>query len=493
MPFLRHHIRPILAVLAGAIALAALVGLERRGAGVQIETLRIGATPATLYRAPGDAPARVAVLAHGFAGSRQMMAPLALSLAKGGVTVLSFDFIGHGRHPDPLSPDIARIEGTTQQLIAQTRAVIARARDLPGATGPVALVGHSMATDILIRAARRETDIGPIAAISMYSEAVTAERPSRLLIVSGGWERRLRGVALEAVHQIDPDTAEGETARAADSADVARRAVAAPGVEHLGVLYAAKTHAEIAAWLGADPPPRPWSGPLILALLGALVVLGRLGAGLIPAPPIQSTPPIPTGRFLVLALIPAPAAVGAALAVEGGVLGLAGFNALLAFAAVWGGVQLVLIPRAAWATLRPAPMATLALLIWGLGVFALALDRYGAAFVPLGPRLPLAGLLALGTVPFLLADSLLAQGAPLWRRLLLRALPLAALTVAIALAPTRVGLVFTALPVLLLFYLVYGTLGRAIALRAGPAAAGPALGLILAWAWAASTPLFHTP
>ena len=56
------------------------------------------------------------------------------------------------------------------------------------------------------------------------------------------------------------------------------------------------------------------------------------------------------------------------------------------------------------------------------------------------------------------------------------------------LAP-RLGIAFTVLPVMVLFWCVYGLAGRWVAARTGPATSGLALGLILAWAIAASTPL----
>jgi len=51
------------------------------------------------------------------------------------------------------------------------------------------------------------------------------------------------------------------------------------------------------------------------------------------------------------------------------------------------------------------------------------------------------------------------------------------------------GLSFTALPVLVLFWLIYGTATQWIVVARGRRA-GVALGIWLAWALAASTPLF---
>jgi len=47
-------------------------------------------------------------------------------------------------------------------------------------------------------------------------------------------------------------------------------------------------------------------------------------------------------------------------------------------------------------------------------------------------------------------------------------------------------------PVIILFYLTFGTMGRQAAARAGPLAPGLALGLVLAWALGVSFPLFQS-
>ena len=160
-------------------------------------------SPVTLWRRADGGGGPLVVVAHGYAGSRQMMQAICITLARSGFVVAAFDFDGHGRNPDPMDRDIASLAGATAQLVDQTVAVARAARDLPGVTGPVALVGHSMATDIVIRAADRLDDIAAVVAISMYSEAVTPAFPQRLLIVSGAREGRLREVALDRLRQLD--------------------------------------------------------------------------------------------------------------------------------------------------------------------------------------------------------------------------------------------------------------------------------------------------
>lgn len=480
--------RRAVAVLAGALVLLAVLMLERAQTGLTVEELTIGTTPATLYRPAGVIEPPVAVVAHGFAGSRQMMAPTARSLAQAGVAALSFDFPGHGRNPVPMSPDVTSIDGTTEQLIAETQAVIAAVAGRDD-LGPVtALVGHSMATDVMVRAAERLPEIDTVVAISMYSDAVTETEPRRLLVISGAWEARLREVALRAAQLVDPDAREGMTVRAGD---VERRAVAAPRVEHVGVLYSAATLVETQAWITGDTARIDRSGPWIALLLASLVLLAWPLAALVPAS-AAPTEPVSRPRFLAAATLPPVLAGTAAVLAGAPMLGLSGVGPLTLFLAVWGGVQLAFLPHGTLA-LRNLRLEPVVLLLATALAFALALDRYGAAFLPSGARLPVMLLLLVGTLPVMLADAALSHGAPLWRRLLLRTVPLVALTAAMFTRPAEFGLMFTVLPVLLLFYLVYGTMGRFVANRAGPESTGLALGIVLAWSLAASAPLFAAP
>jgi hypothetical protein len=476
----------LVAVVSALLAVVSLVALERQRIGLVVERTTLAGSPATIWRDPGIEAPPLVIIAHGYAGSRQMMQPIAMTLARQGHLAVAFDFHGHGRHPVPMSGDVTSLDGVTEQLVRQTVAVTEAARQLPGATGPVALVGHSMATDIVIRAADR-IDAAAVVAISMYSDAVTGTFPERLLILSGAREGRLREVALDRLRLVDPEAAEGETAR---QGDVVRRVAVAPWVGHVGVLYSPTTRAEIRDWVTSPRPSdetaaAPMTGAWLFLLLTAQVALGAAAATALG--PRQPTDALPMRRILLAVGAPVAPALLAALVVPPGWLGLAAFGPLAIFFAVWGGVQLALA-RPGRAAFAFAPAGFALLLGWGLGLFAPALDRYGAAFVPVGPRLTVMALLLAGTVPFAVADAILLRGARWPLRLLARAVPIAVLLGAMLIAP-RLGTAFTVLPVIVLFWVVYGTVGGRVAARTGPLAAGLALGIILAWAIAASTPL----
>jgi esterase/lipase len=484
-------VRTGIGILAVIVAVMALWHIDRARGDVRTEVTSLAGAPVTIYRHGAlrdDAP--LVIVAHGFAGSRQMMQALSLTLARAGSVVVAFDFIGHGRHPGLLSPEVQTLDGTTADLVDQTVAVTEAARALPGAgTGPLALLGHSMATDVTIRAAQRLPDVAAIVAISMYSDTVTASFPDRLLIVSGEWEQRLRDVGLRFLQQVDPDAAEGETASAGN---VQRRAVAAPMVEHVGVLYSPTTLEEARDWIAVSTGGLP-VGPVAAIGLPMLALLGATVAGFVPVstlagPPRPAPPPPSRRRFLAALVLPVlPAAAAMILLRNMGPV--AGFVPLAAFLGVWGATQLAVLVHGGWRPDRPHLRALALLVGWGL-VFALVLDLAFSSFVPTGPRAALMALLLPGAALFALADATLAQGAALWRRMLARLVPLTALAATMIAAPRPLGLIFTVLPVLVLFWLVYGSFGRSIATRSNATTAACGNALALAWALAASTPIF---
>ncbi|MFO7757140.1 MAG: alpha/beta fold hydrolase [Roseovarius sp.] len=483
--------RLLVLVLAGLLAFAAIWQLERQRAGLEITTQAVGETPVTRYAREG-AEGPVVVVAHGFAGSRQMMQAYSTDLARAGYRVWAFDFEGHGRHPVPMSGDVDSLDGTTRMLVEQTRSVVEAAQNAEAWEGAVALLGHSMATDIIIRTALDEARVGPLVAISAFSQAVTATEPQNLLLISGAWEPGLRGFAREAVAMVEADAGEGETVRADG---VTRRAVVAPLAEHVAVLHSRTGRTEAVAWLNAaydrqgDVDVRA-TGPWLMALMVSIVALAWPLARLLPdrAPPMPAG--LSAGQFALAVLVPAVLAPLLAVQVDTAVLPVLVADYLALHLAVYGGLQLAIL----WYFgRRPGGLhaaGILALLVWGLGVFGLALDRYGANFWPTPERLTIIAALCLGALPFMLADAVLTRGAVLWQRLAARALFLASLALAVLLDTERLFFLAMIAPVVLLFFLVYGLMGRWVAARAGAASAGIALGLILAWALGVSFPLF---
>jgi hypothetical protein len=489
--------RRVVLLLALVLAAVSILMLERGRGTVTVTPLTVGTTPATVWQTPGAGPAPVVIIAHGFAGSRQLMDSFAITLAQAGYIAVSFDFEGHGRNPIPMSGDVTSIDGTTRLLMDELARVTDAALALPGADGRAALLGHSMASDIVVRQAIRDSRVQATVAISMFSLAVTDRDPRNLLVIAGAWEGVLAAEALNALRLTDPAAELGQTV--GDPAQgTARRAILAPAVEHVGVLFSPTALRESRDWLDAtfgrtaDTAVHPRGGWIAL-LLVSTVALGWPLAALThrhrPATPPTRLPP---KHFWKAALLPALATPILLAPFDTRILPVLVADYLALHFLVMGALTL-LIARPAIRLDRASLALAVPVAAFGILIFGGVLDRYVASFWPTPERLTIIAAMALGAVPFMLADATLTEGgrAPLHRTLATRTLALTSLGLAVVLDPERLFFLLIILPVILLFFLLFGTAGGWIG-RAShrPAAAGIGLGLFLAWALGLTFPLF---
>lgn len=472
------------------LVLASLIALQSMRSGVNMSHQTVGQTPVTRFAMPqADGP--VIVIAHGFAGSTQMMQAYALTLARAGYRVYGFDFLGHGRNPVPMSGDLTVIDGTTRLLVAQTLEVVAAVAE-PDV--PVGVLGHSMATDVLVRAALQEgAQIGPLVLLSAFSGAVTATEPKQLMLIAGQWEGRLRDFGLEAVRMVDAEAGEGELVQAGD---VQRQAEFAPYTEHVSILHSRAGQREALNWFNrsfayeGETTIRA-SGWWLIGLLAGIVALAKPLAGLLPLREREAFV-LPTREVWLLAFVPIASVPLIATYFDVGFLPVLVAEYLALHLFIFGAYQLLHLRRLEAPFGGVSVLGVVALVVWGLGVFGLALDRYGANFVPIPERLWIIAVLSVGTVPFMLGDAIATQGgaAPRWQRWVLRVSFFASLVVAVMLDFEGLFFLILIAPVMVLFYIVFGLMGRWVAARCGPATSGVALGLILAWALGVSFPLF---
>jgi len=434
---------------------------------------RVGSVPVTVFRPEGGAPAPAVLIAHGFAGSQQLMQPLALTLAGSGYVAVTFDFPGHGRNAAALPGGLADREARTGALLEALDAVAAFVRARPYADGRLALAGHSMASDVVVRYAAAHPEVAATVAISLFlSGGVTADRPRNLLVLYGALEpEALRN---EGARVIGP--AAGATYGRFDDG-TARRLALAGGVEHIGVLYSGASLAESRDWLNAAfgrqgagflDARGPWLGVLYLGLIalawplaGLLprVATAPLGAGLDwrQLAPVAVVPAVLTP--VVLSQIPAPRLpilLGDYLALHFALYGL--FTAL--------GIWLVARrrPRGATPPVAHGKLVVAALAAAAYVTFALGLpaDRYIMSFVPGAERLPLVVALLAGTLPYFAADEWLTRGAGAARGAYpaTKLLFLASLAGAIALDLPRLFFLAIIVPAILAFFVVYGLFSR---------------------------------
>ena len=351
-----------------------------------------------------------------------------------------------------MSGDVTAIDGTTRLLMGQVNAVL---DDLSRTERPIALLGHSMATDILVRTAAERQDVGPMVLVSAFSQAIGAEGPPDMLLVTGAWEPGLRAFA-------------GLQSRVGRAEALAWR----------DQVYGRSAQVQIL--------PTGWA---LLTLFLGLVLIFRPLSRLLPA---QELPPLHLSRRHTLARVLVPAVVAPCLTVllRPSFLPVLVADHLMLHLLIFGGLQLALLRYLRQPLGGFSAPAFVLLLLWCVA-FGFALDRYAANFWPTAERVWIIAVIVIGAVPYMLADAAVSARASVLQRIAVRAGFLGSLLLAVALDFERLFFLIMIAPVMVLFYLIFGTVGRSVARVSGPLAPGVALGLVLAWALGVSFPLFQ--
>jgi pimeloyl-ACP methyl ester carboxylesterase len=497
----------ILAILAVSAIVASLWHLHASVDGLDVQAITIGDTPATVYRPAIAHPAPVIVIAHGFAGSQQLMQPFAVTFAHAGYIAVTFDFRGHGRNPRPLAGSITEVGGATRTLAAQTAEVAAFARTL--GDGRLALLGHSMATDIVVRVAQAQPDIAATIAVSMFSPAVAADSPRNLLVIAGDWEGMLKAEALRAVGLATaPAPAVAGITYGDFAAGSARRAAFSPYAEHISVLYKQASMAEALQWLDATfgvvrtgTPYLDARGPWIVLLLAGIVGLARPLSTLLPVVsarhagaglrwrqlfPVLLLPAITTP--LLLRVLPThflPVLVADYLAVHFAVYGLL---TAVGVALARRGVTPASADVSPWRLLA----ATAAVTLYSVGFLFWAIDSYVTSFLPSPGRALLLAAMLLGTLAFFLSTEWLTRGEGAARGgyVAAKLAFVVSLAIAVALDFERLFFLIIIVPLIVVFFVIYGLISDWV-YRATrhPLVAGIAAAVAFAWAIGVTFPL----
>lgn len=504
----RRFVQMAIALVAVAAIVAALWHLRSAETGVVETTMAIGTTPATVSRPEGHRHGPVVVIAHGFAGSQTLMRSFALAFARNGYIAVTFDFAGHGRNPMSLTGSITDADGATRALVAETARVADAVRPL--GDGRLALLGHSMASDIVVRLAQASPDVQATIAVSMYSPAVTATSPRNLLVIVGDWEGALKREALRAVGlAIAPAAAEAGRTYGDPAAGTGRRVAFSAHVEHASVLYSRDSLNEAIAWLDrtfavrrTEPGIVDGRGLWILLHLFGAVLLVRQLASLLPrlVTP-ESGAGLPWRRLwmplvlpmiatpLLLRVVPThflPVLVADYLAIHFAVYGLLTALCLLLTRPV-GPIPspgAVSVPRLAAASAA----------VVGYGVLALfwPIDLFVTTFFPGPQRIVLILVMLAGTIPYFLADEWMTRGkgAATGGYAVSKLAFVASLAIAVGLDLQRLFFLVIIIPVIVVFFLVYGLFSRWTRRSTGhPFVAGLANAVAFAWAIGVTFPL----
>jgi pimeloyl-ACP methyl ester carboxylesterase len=470
-----------------------------------IDRVRVGEIPATIFRPLGAGGGEVALIAHGFAGSQQLMQPMAMTLAHSGYTAITFDFAGHGRNERPMRGGVRDIGESTRTLLSEIDEMVGFARGLARGR-PIALVGHSMAADLITQYAMNRPEIGAVAALSVFGAGITASEPRNLLVVTGAWEPSMLTEAAARIAGLAAGGSAAERVTYGDfAAGTARRYVLARGAEHIGVLYSRDALSETRDWLnsafGQKGQGAIDSRGLWLALLfGGLLALA---APLAMRFPSLSAQPLGAGlgwgKLAPAAIAPAvltplllwkaptdflPILLGDYLACHFVIYGLlsAGGLWLMGWRPSKGGAlrwRRVLIPS----------LLLAAYYILGLG---LALDAFITSFMPSGQRWIIMAPMLLATSLYFCWDEWMTRGAGAARGgyVFSKVCFLASLLFAVGLNPEKLFFLIIIVPVIFLFFIVYGLISRWAYARTGdPRVAVLGNAASLAWAIAVTFPI----
>ncbi|MBJ7536033.1 alpha/beta fold hydrolase [Rhodomicrobium vannielii ATCC 17100] len=498
-------------IIAAAIALACIAfglwRLEGATQGLVVTRMQAGDTPVTVFRAQGSAKGPVVLIAHGFAGSQQLMQPFAITLARNGYIAVTYDSLGHGRNPEPMRGDITKVEeGPTPRLLAQVGEVAALAKTLPESDGRIAVLGHSMSSDIVVRFAQAHPEVAAVVAVSMFSPVVTPTSPKNLAAIDGAAEfGMLHDEARRVVGMVSGGAAEPGVIYGSFADGSARRFTLSPGAEHIGVLYSATSMEAALDWLNrafgmSGSAPVEDRGTAIAALFFGVTLLAWPLASLLPrVSPMPLGAGLPWRRFWPVAVAPAlltplilwkmptgflPVVLGDYIAMHFACYGL------VTLAALW-------IATRGEGMARPpvnvAFMVAAALVAaYSILAFGLPLDRYVLSFFPIAERLPLLFAVLGGTILFFLADEWLTRGhgAATGGYPATKALFLSSLALAVALNFGKLFFLILIIPIIFVFFVIYGLFSGWVNRRTNdPLVAGLANALAFAWAIAVTFPL----
>ncbi len=134
-------------------------------------------------------PQPVMILCHGMNNSKEMMAPLAVELARHGIAAIAFDFGGFGESYQ-LPAQLKSFDNLEASTLADAQAVLAFVRRHPERFDPsrIGIGGHSMGGNTALKLARMESQLRATVVLSISGEA-TPTTPANLFLGVGAYEQ----------------------------------------------------------------------------------------------------------------------------------------------------------------------------------------------------------------------------------------------------------------------------------------------------------------
>lgn len=467
----------IVAITSIAAVSIGFLKLKAAESELSITTGKVGETPITIFKPKDGGTSPVIVIAHGFAGSQQLMQPFAETFARNGLTAVTFDFLGHGRNPVPMRGDVTEGNAITKALLRELGSVADFARTLPSGDGRLAVLGHSMASDIVVRYAQANQSVEATVAVSVFSPVATATSPRNLLVIVGSVEPSM---LIDEGRRIVNLTAGGNAIQGKTygqfSDGTARRLVLASGVEHIGVLYSSDSMRESLGWIntafgrtssGEIDSRGIWLAMIFVGVVAFAWPLSRLLPVAVAAPTGANLGWKP---LILLAFLPAlatpvilwklptnflPILLGDYLALHFALYGALTFVGLAYMRRDMSNNGLTSTPMASW---NKIAIAAGVVALYEVIAFGLLLDNFVFSFLPIPSRVPVMAVIFCGTLPYFMMDEWLTRGAVAKRGAyaLTKLAFLLSLALAILLNPQKLFFLAIIVPAILLLFLGFG-------------------------------------
>ena len=471
---------PKLWIIIGLFSLF-LVELDRRSYGSYI----LNNSDSSIEIIESVSPSKkFTIISHGFAGSKEMMRQLAYDIANAGSNAVLFDFIGHGSNQYKLLNRPAEITGTTQQLVVQLSDIVDFIYEKFGNEISIFLVGHSMASDIVIRASD-DKRIKSVIAVSPYSTGITQNFPKDLLLISGQFENHLRSHALQMVKNIEPAAKENMEYT---KEKIRRKASYIENTGHVSVVYAPKTTRIIIDWLKLENYNRPfWKtqiGWIILSLTMIVFGMSRLNINLAEQE-ILNLGHKRALRGLFLATV---FSLSAGF-IEINFLTIYGFERIAIYFGLIGLFAYLFSFDYQITKLKIDPLSWLKIILC-FGVLCFLINRYIGSFTLSENRISAFITLILPITLFCLIIEKLIVTSSIWVALVLRSLPVIGFAILLILFPKEYGLMFTTVLIYILYFVVFGYIGKHQRKKIGYLGVGLTHGIFLSFSFAATNPIF---
>ena len=426
------------------------------------------------------------IISHGFAGSKEMMRQLAYDLANAGSNALLFDFIGHGSNRQRLINKPAEITGTTQQLVDQLSEIIKFIYEKFGNEISISLVGHSMASDIVIRAST-EKRIKSVVAISPYSTGITYNFPKNLLLISGQFEKHLRSHALDMVRAFNPKAEENTKY---SSKNLSRKASFIKNTGHVSVIYSSETSRIIIDWLKLKNYDRPfWRTQIVWIIIGItffVIGISRLNFNLAEnkLSNFENKKPLHTVFLATACSLPAGL-------IKINFFPIYGFEKIAIYFGLLGLFAYLFSVDFQIKKLKFNARLCLTLILF-FGLLCFLIDRYIGSFALNENRISAFITLIVPISLFCLVIEKLIASSSIVVALLLRSLPILGFSFLLILFPEEYGLMFTTVLIYILYFVVFGYIGKHQRKIIGHLEVGLTHGIFLSFSFAATNPIFST-